>query len=806
MLYFDPNGDVQYATHAIEMTTADGSVYFKNNGYNANIEPNSTVTFTYAVNNCTAIPDYYTFCQSRFEKTDGYDVSLSVGESWGNSFNGSIIITNNTNESIENWELVIDTNFTITEITSSWAATVTVTELDEYQYKLKGTYTSTIAANSSVSLGFIGVKSGAPELDCYSLTEIKADADKMVKPSDETNENIKLSASTKELLTTEDNLVYFYAKPKYKNITSMTLIDAKSNEVLATMYDDGDFENHGDDLENDGTFSCKINVDNSTETEFLFIAKDVNVTSNNFSINVYEDISDEDIDMMLAVDYAIQNLFDSTDYLDASLDVKISKALSLLNQLSNVGTSEYPVSLINATSISFSSDYNLYTFKYACGIDGYLKINMNENDYENTEILSDDTVEVILDTNKLETSPYIGNAHIVYDFNDFSDNKNNAFSLASYQVFQNKWNDVGLNTSIYYNQNINELNIISEYKNLKGYDFIVLAAHGGDWGGKIILSTNEQPTSEKLKLYYKDIRGDRIIRNGDHFVVTYKFFEYYYDDNDLDGSVVYLHSCDQFGTNGEANYLMADAFLSAGSETVIGFNNSVSATYDHKIMGSFVDNMLAGKTAGDSLSIAKTENTGAGNATAMIAGNINKKWINSEIKNGDFELDSDIPKYWDYSGDVKILDSLGKFNNNGNQFLFMSTGIGYNNNIQNSQVSQIIYVPTGMTKLILSYNVLSEEPMEWVGDEYNDEFTANIYSGTTCTNLLRESTNTSTWYRTNITNFYGGDNTMYETKWKTVSIDISQYAGTAIKLEFNMNNIGDNSYDSAVLIDNVKIA
>ena len=57
-------------------------MYFKNNGYNADIAPSSAVTFTYAVNDCTEIPDYYALCQTRVEKTEGYDVSLSVGESW----------------------------------------------------------------------------------------------------------------------------------------------------------------------------------------------------------------------------------------------------------------------------------------------------------------------------------------------------------------------------------------------------------------------------------------------------------------------------------------------------------------------------------------------------------------------------------------------------------------------------------------------------------------------------------------------------------------------------------------------------
>ena len=67
----------------------------------------------------------------------------------------------------------MDTNFTITEITNSWAATVT--ELEPYSYMLKGTYTGTVYANSSVSLGFNGVKSGDPVVTDYSLTEVVVD-------------------------------------------------------------------------------------------------------------------------------------------------------------------------------------------------------------------------------------------------------------------------------------------------------------------------------------------------------------------------------------------------------------------------------------------------------------------------------------------------------------------------------------------------------------------------------------------------------------------------------------------------------
>ena len=90
-------------------------------------------------------------------------------------------------------------------------------------------------------------------------------------------------------------------------------------------------------------------------------------------------------------------------------------------------------------------------------------------------------------------------------------------------------------------------------------------------------------------------------------------------------------------------------------------------------------------------------------------------------KNGDFESNDSSPRYWNYSGDVRILDSLGSYVHD-NNLLFMSTGIGSKSDYNSSQVSQVFHIPENATTLTFSYNFISEEPMEWVGDEYDDEF------------------------------------------------------------------------------------
>lgn len=178
MLYFDPNGEITGLFDAQQATTSYGTTYYRNSGYNADVAPNASVTFSYTVDNCEEIPSDFTLCQIRADKTEGYGVSLRVNQTWGDNneyFNGEIILENTTDEPIEAWELMVDTNFTITEITNSWAATVT--ELEPYNYLLKGTYTGTVAANSNVSLGFIGVRDGEAEIIDYSLTEVVVDED-----------------------------------------------------------------------------------------------------------------------------------------------------------------------------------------------------------------------------------------------------------------------------------------------------------------------------------------------------------------------------------------------------------------------------------------------------------------------------------------------------------------------------------------------------------------------------------------------------------------------------------------------------
>lgn len=83
MLYFAPNGQVHDTVNVQEMQTSDGTTYFKNSGYNVTVNPDSSVSFSYMVDDCEAIPDAFTLCQTRAEKESGYQVSLKINQTWG---------------------------------------------------------------------------------------------------------------------------------------------------------------------------------------------------------------------------------------------------------------------------------------------------------------------------------------------------------------------------------------------------------------------------------------------------------------------------------------------------------------------------------------------------------------------------------------------------------------------------------------------------------------------------------------------------------------------------------------------------
>ncbi len=147
----------------------------------------------------------------------------------------------------------------------------------------------------------------------------------------------------------------------------------------------------------------------------------------------------------------------------------------------------------------------------------------------------------------------------------------------------------------------------------------------------------------------------------------------------------------------------------------------------------------------------------------------------------------------------------------GDYMAMITTGIGsgessYYASSEGSIMTQTFRLPENATNLYFDVNMVSEEPMEWLGSRYDDSFEVLlIYTETGYERVVyTNSINSAEWHTNVYTNFDGGDNTAYQTGWETVSVDVSAYAGMRVSLVFVVYDVGDSAYDTAVLIDNIR--
>lgn len=129
-----------------------------------------------------------------------------------------------------------------------------------------------------------------------------------------------------------------------------------------------------------------------------------------------------------------------------------------------------------------------------------------------------------------------------------------------------------------------------------------------------------------------------------------------------------------------------------------------------------------------------------------------------------------------------------------------------------SSLSQRFIVPAGVQKLYFDYNFVSEEFPEFRGTIFNDTFRVTI---TTPDGEITFQVSVNELDNINPLigdcGFPGGDNTCGASGWRTVSLDVPQaFAGLGatipITVTFSVNDVGDNIFDTHVLLDNIRFS
>ena len=111
--------------------------------------------------------------------------------------------------------------------------------------------------------------------------------------------------------------------------------------------------------------------------------------------------------------------------------------------------------------------------------------------------------------------------------------------------------------------------------------------------------------------------------------------------------------------------------------------------------------------------------------------------------------------------------------------------------------------------LNFKWNFLSEEFEEYIGSKYQDYFKIKIINSVGQENILFDKSIDifANEYPLQFVSpdivFDQGD--VYMTGWNTFSYNLTNYNGEIITLTFSAGDIGDSVYDSALLIDDIKI-
>ena len=605
--------------------------------------------------------------------------------------------------------------------------------------------------------------------------------------------------------------VTFYAYVNIEGGASVVQLYSTSGALLGTMYDDGNYGSSKDEFSNDGVYTCQINVSVSLglpDGYYVVVNNDDSVTCNNMSIKWLEELTSSDINNMNQVDQTLNNVVFGEGFGDLTLE---EKAESVKEQLDVMIESN----LIVSSSVVFKAETATITFVYDSGALGAIVL----------EGFTPDDIELVMPEIEKPENVLYGNATILWSFDQSWDNE--MFRSPYYDALAEFWSSQGLSTTL--DKDVT----VADYKNLKDYEMIVISAYGAYYEYKvgtvktqqipgIILS--EEATPQKDVLYSEDLQMHRIAKitiNGEtKYAILPDFWTHYYANGGLDGSFVVSESGEFFGVDGSEDNSMANALKAASAEGVLGFQNAPMSSYSRNFVSVYVTAMLYGYSSEEAFELAKVlcgenDNFDGREAYGPVAYPIynggNEYIVSLTLENGSFE--ESVPLLgWDEEGDVRVINKLGELSpTDGNKMAILTTGVGsgtsdYTGATEGSVLSQTILV--GATDSILSfdYNFVSEEPMEYVGSQYDDKFYAEIIDANgNKIQIASSSINTATWYAVSGINFEGGDSTTYHTGWFTVEFDLSEYRGQIITLRFVVYDVGDSAYDSAALIDNVFI-
>ncbi len=606
-----------------------------------------------------------------------------------------------------------------------------------------------------------------------------------------------ISVNNPDIPVGEHKEVIFKAVIENATKKSYYLVDSKKKKIVE-LKDDG---LNCDDIANDKVYSGSTTLSSSSIHENKYYVLIGNKLSEKYAtVMFYKTLTEDDnkknndfIKDVQSVKSKIKN--------DKNYGKNLAKnLLSFFNKKKSSGE----ITRINKGKDSIS-------VKLASGITYACSINKNKNVKAETTRIGTSAGSTGSDNDAITEK------NSVASFQPYaSELKSNAVDTAAKKVSNSKYN---FDTFVNYD---NDAVSISELKSLNQYNVIIWDGHGGHTSYlHSFFGTGTDISDSRNITYSADLQADRIIElSGGKYGVTSKFFDKYYKSGDFKDTVFYLGAC-----HGADDKVLANVLINKGVDAYFGYKNSVNSGYDEKMVKTIFEQLSSNKktpvTVSEAISAAKKKH-GNKDATKshwynILTGTYEPEESRAELtlygnKNFNLDIVSNLSnlsfenglKHWKGTGDCRIVNQLSNLTPvDGSKMCLIGTGLGAVSD-SNSTVERTFKISEAK-ELSFYSNYVSEEPMEYFNSKYDDTCIVSTICNGTSKEHYRFTINQSSWINLAGNVFYGGDDTTYHTGWKKHTIDISKYKNKMFTVRFNISDTGDSEYDSALLIDSIKI-
>lgn len=325
----------------------------------------------------------------------------------------------------------------------------------------------------------------------------------------------------------------------------------------------------------------------------------------------------------------------------------------------------------------------------------------------------------------------------------------------------------------------------------------------GLWS-KAVLAKNTDGTWS-AGTFADDLKQKRVAvaADGEVFLLP-SFFSHHLPA--LPNSLVVLGAC-RSGYNSS----LAKAFIAKGAASVIGYTDYVKSSYCQNTLQEIVDRMYEDATLDEAVDSARDaygdDDADDDPAALVYFGDSDLQFPLSTLKNGGFEDGVLTP--WAKAGDGRVLTALGSARpTEGTYMGVISTGLGYTTST--GSIEQRVCVPAAGGSIQLDWNFFSEEWMEWVGSIYQDTFEIDVA-------VVDPDGNRGPWENLFSQTIDGlasqvspspinfDQDGVYDTGWRTATLNADPYAGKTVFLRFYATDVGDSIFDSAILLDNIRL-